>query len=65
KAKLDAANLKLSERKLIERAKGVLMKQRGLGEEEAYALMRKMAMDRNIRLAELAGQVVEAAKLLL
>jgi len=65
KSELDAANLKLSERKLVEKAKGVLMKQRGLGEEEAYGLMRKLAMDRNIRLAELAGQVVDAAKLLL
>jgi two-component system, response regulator / RNA-binding antiterminator len=65
RSELAAANLKLSERKLVERAKGVLMKQRGLGEEDAYSLMRKMAMDRNIKLAELAEQVVEAAKLLL
>lgn len=62
---LDRANLKLSERKSVERAKGVLMKQRGLDEEEAYSLMRKMAMDRNVKLAELAEQIVEAAKLLL
>jgi two-component system, response regulator / RNA-binding antiterminator len=65
RSELAAANLKLNERKLVERAKGVLMKQRGLGEEEAYSLMRKMAMDRNIKLADLASQVVEAAKLLL
>jgi response regulator NasT len=65
RVELAAANLKLSERKLVERAKGVLMQQRGLNEEEAYSLMRKLAMDRNIRLAELANQVVEAAKLLL
>lgn len=65
RVELAAANLKLSERKLVERAKGVLMKQRGLSEDDAYGLMRKMAMDRNIKLAELAGQVVEAAKLLL
>ena len=65
KTELDAANLKLSERRQVERAKGILMKQRGLGEDEAYTLMRKMAMDRNIKLADLASQVVEAAKLLL
>ena len=65
RSELDAANLRLRERKLVERAKGVLMKQRGLDEEQAYALMRKLAMDRNIRLAELAEQVVEAARLLL
>lgn len=62
---LDRANLKLSERKNVERAKGVLMKQRGLGEDDAYALMRKMAMDRSVKLAELAEQIVDAAKLLL
>lgn len=65
RSELDAANLKLSERKLVERAKGVLMKQRGLDEDQAYGLMRKLAMDKNIKLAELAEQVVEAAKLLL
>jgi response regulator NasT len=41
------------------------MKQRSLGEDEAYALMRKMAMDRNIKLAELAEQIINAASLLL
>lgn len=65
RGELAAVNLQLSERKQVERAKGVLMKQRGLSEDEAYGLMRKMAMDRNIKLADLAGQVVEAAKLLL
>lgn len=65
RTELDRANLKLSERKNVERAKGVLMKQRGLDEDQAYALMRRMAMDRNVRLAELAEQIVEAAKLLL
>jgi response regulator NasT len=65
RVELDRANLKLSERKNVERAKGVLMKQRGLDEDQAYTLMRKMAMDRNIKLAELAEQIVDAAKLLL
>jgi response regulator NasT len=62
---LDAANLKLSERKVVERAKGVLMKQKGLAEDEAYSLMRKLAMDKNIKLSELAEQILEAAKLFL
>lgn len=62
---LNDAKLKLSERKTVERAKGVLMKQRGLGEDDAYSLMRKLAMDRNIKLAELAQQIVDAATLLL
>jgi two-component system, response regulator / RNA-binding antiterminator len=62
---LNDAKLKLSERKTVERAKGVLMKQRGLSEDDAYALMRKLAMDRNVKLAELAQQIVDAATLLL
>ena len=41
------AQTKLAERKVIERAKGILMEQKGVGEEEAYRLMRKLAMDRN------------------
>ena len=58
------ANLKLSERKLIERAKGLLMKSRGLDEEAAFAFMRKSAMDRKLKLAELAQRVVDAAELI-
>ena len=58
KTELVAANLKLSERKIIDRAKGVLMKQKGLAEDEAYNLMRKVAMDKNIKLSELAEQIV-------
>ena len=65
RTELAAANLKLSERKMVERAKGVLMKQKGFAEDEAYGFMRKLAMDKNIKLAELAEQLVEAAKLLL
>src|SRR2546421_50876 len=44
RTQLAQANLKLSERKLIERAKGMLMKARRLDEEAAYALLRKFAM---------------------
>lgn len=62
---LEEANTKLSERKVVERAKGLLMKQRGITEDEAYGLLRNMAMSQNIRLATLAEQVVQAAKLLL
>src|SRR2546430_15386592 len=50
RAQLAEANLKLSERKLIERAKGLLMKSRGLDEEAAFAFMRKSAMDRKLTL---------------
>lgn len=46
KQELADATRKLSERKLIEQAKGILMKTRGLAEDEAYAALRKLAMER-------------------
>jgi AmiR/NasT family two-component response regulator len=64
RAQLAEANQKLSERKLVERAKGMLMKSRGLDEDAAYALLRRMAMDRKMKLAELAQKFVDAADLL-
>jgi response regulator NasT len=64
RTQLAQANLKLSERKLIERAKGMLMKARGLDEEAAYALLRKFAMDRKLKIAEVAQQLLDSAELL-
>ena len=61
---LAEANLKLAERKLVERAKGLLMKSRSLDEEAAYALLRKSAMDRKLRLGDVAQQLIDAADLL-
>lgn len=61
---LDKANLRLADRKLIERAKGLVMQQRGVSEEEAYQLLRKTAMDRNQRLVEVAENVIAMAELL-
>ena len=58
------ASQKLSERKLVERAKGLLMKSRNLDEETAYAALRKTAMDRNLKLVEVAQRIVDAADLL-
>jgi two-component system, response regulator / RNA-binding antiterminator len=54
----------IGERKSVERAKGLLMKQRHWDEETAFRALRKMAMDRNIRLAEAAEQVIAVTKLL-
>lgn len=62
---LEKAENQLTERKDIERAKGILMKQRGWSEEESYQALRKMAMDRGIKLAEVAQQVVAMAELLI
>jgi two-component system, response regulator / RNA-binding antiterminator len=64
KTQLAEANLKLAERKLLERAKGLLMKSRGLDEDEAYRLLRKMAMERNLKIGEVAQRIVDAADLL-
>lgn len=59
-AEVQALKSKLAERKVVERAKGLLMKRQGLDEETAYAALRKMAMDRNVRLGEIARRVIEA-----
>jgi two-component system, response regulator / RNA-binding antiterminator len=64
RTQLAEANQKLTDRKLVERAKGVLMKTRNLDEDSAYALLRKMAMDRKLRLADVAQKLVDAADLL-
>ena len=61
---LAEANSRLAERKLIERAKGLLMKSRNLDEEAAYAALRKTAMDRNLKLSDVAQRIVDAADLL-
>lgn len=44
----------LADRKVIDKAKGILMKRNGLSEEDAYKLLRKAAMDRNLRVVEVA-----------
>src|SRR5688572_22371612 len=55
---LDRARAELDERKLIERAKGILMRERGLSEEAAYGLLRRAAMNENRRLAEVAQSIL-------
>ena len=62
---LAEANIKLSERKIIERAKGLLMKQKKINEDEAYNMLRTMAMQKNMRIGTLSKQIVQAAELLL
>lgn len=64
RGQLESAQAQLSERKLIERAKGLLMDEIGLTEEQAYAHLRKLAMDRGQRLAQVAQKVVDARDLL-
>ncbi|SUB02306.1 Probable transcriptional regulatory protein pdtaR [Pannonibacter phragmitetus] len=55
----------LEERKVVERAKGILMKSRGLSEEEAFTLLRQTAMNEKKKIADIAQSVVTAAGLLL
>jgi len=62
---LQRARTELAERKTIERAKGILMKTKGISEEEAYASMRRTAMNEKMKLADVAQSVVTAAQLLI
>ena len=64
RAQLAVAEGRLAERKLVERAKGLLMKSRNLDEEAAYSTLRKMAMDRKLKLSEVAQRIIDAADLL-
>lgn len=61
---LEEARSELEGRKIVDRAKGILMKSRGLSEEDAYALLRKTAMNQNRKIAEIAQSLVTAADLL-
>lgn len=61
---LDTVRASLNERKLIERAKGLLMAHRQLSEEEAHKTMRQMAMNQNRRLVEVAEAVLAMADML-
>ncbi len=61
---LEETRSRLAERKVIEKAKGMLMARKGLSEEEAYRSLRKMAMDRNQRLGEVAQNVIALLELL-
>ena len=65
KRELAKTSRKLSERKIIEKAIGVLMKSRGMDEESAYKALRKLAMERSQPLASVAANLVDMAKLLL
>jgi response regulator NasT len=62
---LEQVSRKLSDRKLVDQAKGILMKVRGLDEEAAYHAMRKLAMERGQTLAKVARDVIDMAKVLL
>ncbi len=63
-SELDAAKRALEDRKTLDRAKGILMRQRGVSEDEAYQLLRKTAMDQGRKVIDVAQALVTAADLL-
>ena len=64
RSELAATKAALEERKVVDRAKGMLMKAKGIGEDEAYALLRRTAMDQGKKLVEVAAALITAAELL-
>ena len=61
---LELAKGQLAQRKIIDRAKGILMKQRGCDEAEAYNLLRSQAMNKNCRIVEVAKGLLDAFNLI-
>ena len=62
-AELDNARGELQERKVVDRAKGLLMQRQGLSEPEAYAKLRKAAMNKGVKLVDIAQQMIDVAEL--
>ena len=61
---LEKTKIDLAERKIIERAKELVAQQRGCNESQAYQILRKMAMNRRKRLAEISQDVLAVADIL-
>lgn len=64
RSELDAAKQALEDRKTIDRAKGILMRQRGMSEDEAYKLLRQTAMQKGRKIIDVAHALVTAAEML-
>ena len=64
RAELADARSALEDRKIVERAKGLLMQRQGLSESQAFARLRRAAMDRNLKLVEVAQRVLDVADLI-
>lgn len=63
-SELERAKTDLEDRKTLDRAKGILMKSKGLTEDEAYRLMRSAAMREKKKIADIAAAIITAAELL-
>ena len=64
RAELAATKAALEERKILDRAKGLLMKAKGISEEEAYGLLRRTAMDQKKKIVDVASALVIASEML-
>jgi len=64
RSELNIRNAELQDRKVIDRAKGILMQRQGFNEQAAYEKLRKAAMDKGIKIAEVAQRMLDAAELL-
>jgi len=65
KKELHKARTTLAERNSVEKAKGIIMRQRKINEDTAYQLLRKLAMDRNRRIGEVAEEMIATAEVLI
>lgn len=61
---LDVTRYQLDKQKKLERAKNILMKQRGINEDQAYQAIRKTAMDQKRKMEDIAQSIIQAAELL-
>jgi response regulator NasT len=61
---LDEVRSQLEERKVLDKAKGIVMRLKGLSEDEAYALLRKSAMNEKRKLVDIARSIITAAEVL-
>lgn len=65
KDELQQTKSALQERKSVEKAKGIIMKNKRLSEDQAYQAMRKLAMNHNKRIGEIAEQIISASEVLI
>ena len=64
RAELSDTKNKLAERKVLDRAKGLLMKRHKISEDEAYQKLRTLAMNKNLKLSEVAQRILDVEDLL-
>ena len=64
RSELEETRNKLAERKIVERAKGLLMERQQCSEDEGYSKLRRLAMDKNLKLVEVAQRMLDVAELL-